>query len=131
MGGAHAAPGEYAQLVCIARDRLQAGSSRVAKQEERTAPVMSRAVCRTMPPAVYCAHAIVPSAMGGDSGGEGTAHPDVVKHAKAGEADDVDCRQQYVDGKHRLPAPLCQNAAATEGAIVGSGSAVRVFARKP
>ena len=66
----------------------------------------------------------------GDSGGEGTAHPDVVKHAKAGEADDVDCRQQYVDGKHRLPAPLCQNAAATDVAIVGSGSVVRVFARK-
>ena len=42
---------------------------------------------------------------------QGKAHPDVVKHAKAREADDVHRRQQYVDGKHWLPAPFRQDAA--------------------
>jgi hypothetical protein len=45
---------------------------------------------------------------------KGAAHPDVEKHAKAREADNVHRRKQNVDCEDRLPAPFCQDAAARE-----------------
>jgi hypothetical protein len=103
---------------CVHSARLTAGKETQGRWAAGRAPcplrVYSNAFMSGTPIMIHRSNdAVLPRAVELIQG-LGRAHPNVEKHAKAREANDVDRRKQNVDCEDWLPTPFSQDAAARE-----------------